>query len=80
MNKIIKYFRKKKNDKLCTIHGVSFEFFQELNGKPVQMDDRFESVHIWSEELALKNAGRWQPKLIDKHTYNVEKNHSWNSN
>ena len=25
------------------------DLFQELNGKPVQMNDRFETVHIWSK-------------------------------
>jgi len=43
------------------------------------MDDRFESVHIWSEELALRNKGRWTPILISKAKYEVEKLHSWNN-
>jgi hypothetical protein len=28
------------------------------------MDDRFESIYIWSEELALKNEGRWIPQEV----------------
>lgn len=58
---------------------VSFQLFQELYGSFVQMDDRFESVHIWSEELALKNKGRWTPTLISKAKYEAEKLHSWNN-
>jgi len=58
---------------------VSFQLFQELYGSYVQMNDRFESVHIWSEELALKNKGRWTPKLISKDKYEAEKLHSWNN-
>ena len=34
---------------------VSFPLFQDLYGSYVQMDDRFETVHIWSKELAIKN-------------------------
>jgi hypothetical protein len=40
----------------------SFEMYKHLYGKSVEMNDRFESKHIWSEELALKNKGRWIPK------------------
>lgn len=58
--------------------AVSFQLFQELYGSYVQMDDRFESVHIWSEELALRNKGRWTPILI-KSKYEGEKLHSWNN-
>ena len=56
--------------------AVSFQLFQELYGSYVQMDDRFESVHIWSEELALRNKGRWTPILISKSKYEAEKLHS----
>lgn len=59
--------------------AVSFRFFQKLYGSYVQMDDRFESVHIWSEELALRNKGRWTPILISKSKYEAEKLHSWNN-
>jgi len=59
--------------------AVSFQLFQELYGSYVQMDDRFETVHIWDEELALKNKGRWTPKLISKSKYEAEKLHSWNN-
>ena len=61
------------------IGAVSFQLFQELYGSYVQMDDRFESVHIWSEELALRNKGRWTPLLISKAKYEAEKLHSWNN-
>lgn len=38
-------------------------------GDYVQMDDRFESVHIWSKELEEKNAGKWNPLKITKEEY-----------
>jgi hypothetical protein len=59
--------------------AVSFQLFQELYGSYVQMDDRFETVHIWSEEIALRNKGRWTPLLISKSKYEAEKLHSWNN-
>ena len=37
-----------------------------LNGKLVQMNDRFETVHVWSEQLALDNAGVWTPTQVTK--------------
>ena len=58
---------------------VSFPLFQDLYGSYVQMDDRFETVHIWSKELALKNKGRWTPMLISKKKFDQEKQHSWNN-
>jgi hypothetical protein len=63
----------------CANVLVSFQLFQELYGKYVQMDDRFETVHIWSEELAIKNEGKWIPKEISKDKYDCEKQHSWNN-
>ena len=47
-------------------------------GDHVQMDDRFESVHIWSKELQEKNAGGWTPKKIDKAVYDEEMKQDWN--
>ena len=61
------------------IGDVSFQLFQELYGSYVQMDDRFESVHIWSKELALRNKGRWTPLLISKAKYEAERLNSWNN-
>ena len=61
------------------IADVSFQLFQELYGSYVQMDDRFESVHIWSEKKALENKGRWTPILISNAKYEAEKLHSWNN-
>ena len=54
----------------CDVNN--FQMFQELYGSYVQMNDRFETVHIWSEELALKNKGRWVPILINKSKYETE--------
>ncbi len=42
----------------------TFEMYIHLYGKTVRMDDRFESIYIWSEELALKNRGRWIPQEV----------------
>ena len=73
------------NRTTITVHNncanvlVRFELFQELYGKYVQMDDRFETVHIWSEELARKNEGKWTSKEISKDKYDCEKQHSWNN-
>lgn len=36
--------------------------YEHLYGKQVSMNDRFESIHIWSEELAIKNNGKWKPE------------------
>lgn len=58
---------------------VSFQLFQELYGSYVQMNDRFETVHIWNEELALRNKGRWTPIPISKAKYEAEKLYSWNN-
>ncbi len=75
-----------ENEKLNTeetansdLGAVSFQLFQELYGSYIQMNDRFETVHIWSEELALRNKGRWTPQLISKSKYEAEKLHSWNN-
>lgn len=61
------------------IRDIRFPLFQEFNKKYVQMNDRFESVHIWSEELALRNKGKWTPLLISKAKYESEKLHPWNN-
>lgn len=61
------------------MRDVDFPLFQELYGKYVQINDRFETVHIWSKELALKNKGRWIPKKIGNDKYEAEKLHSWNN-
>jgi hypothetical protein len=68
-----------KNEKQCAIHDVSVELYQHLYGKYVQMDDRFESVHIWSEKLAIKNNGRWIPLEISKEEYDKERRQCWNN-
>ena len=67
-----------ENQPSC-LGAVSFQLFQELYGSYVQMNDRFESVHIWSEERALRNKGKWTPKSISKAKYEAEKLHSWNN-
>lgn len=38
-------------------------------GDYVRMNDRFETVHIWSKELEEKNAGRFEPLKITKEEY-----------
>ncbi|MEK6829053.1 MAG: hypothetical protein AABY15_02920 [Nanoarchaeota archaeon] len=56
----------------------TFPMYEEFYGKYVQMDDRFETVHIWSQELAIRNEGTWEPKLITEEQYQLEKVKSWN--
>jgi len=56
-----------------------YPIFEELFGSHVQMNDRFETVHIWSPELADTNRGRWIPKLITKIRYDTEKDKKWNN-
>lgn len=55
------------------------EMYEQLNGKHVQVNDRFETVHIWSKELAIKNANRFVPKEISKEKFESEKRYSWNN-
>ncbi len=50
-----------------------------LYGKYVQLDDRFETVHVWSKELEEKNAGRWIPKEITEEVYLEELKEEWNN-
>ena len=47
-------------------------------GDYVKMNDRFESVHIWSEELEKKAAGKWTPLKISKEEYDEELKYCWN--
>jgi hypothetical protein len=57
----------------------NFNLYADLYGKYVQMDDRFETVHIWSETLAVKNEGNYTPKEISKEVYEKEMLNAWNS-
>ena len=43
---------------------TAVEMYSHLYGKEVTMDDRFETKVIWSEELAIKNNGKWIPKEV----------------
>ena len=43
---------------------ITIKMYSHLYGKEVTMDDRFETKVIWSEELAIKNNGKWIPKEI----------------
>ena len=38
-------------------------------GDFVRMNDRIESIHIWSEDLEKFNDGRWTPKKITEDEY-----------
>lgn len=62
-----------------TLLQNKFPLYSEFYGHFVQMNDRFESVHVWSEALALKNKGRWEPIAITKEVYIKEMQHSWNN-
>lgn len=61
------------------LSDVSFQLFPDLYGSYVKMDDRFETVHIWTKELAIKNKGRWKPTLISKKIYDQENQEYWNN-
>jgi hypothetical protein len=41
-------------------------------GDFVKMNDRFESIHIWSEDLEKLNNGRWIPRKITEEKYYEE--------
>jgi len=47
-------------------------------GDYIQLDDRFESVHIWSKEIEEKINGRWTPYKISKEQYDKEMQEYWN--
>ena len=53
--------------------------FEELYDKYVQVNDRFETVHVWNRELAFHNNGKYVPREITKETYYEEMKHSWNN-
>lgn len=76
-NALLNSHLKAKEQSACL--NIDFEMFKDLYGSYVQMNDRFETVHIWSEELALTNKGRFTPILISKNKYETEKTHSWNN-
>jgi hypothetical protein len=59
---------------------VGFDLYRDFYGCYVQMNDDFETVHVWSEDLALRNKGRWTPVVISERKYKKEKEHSWNQN
>lgn len=56
-------------DQVTEDMSLKYDLFDTLYGKYVQMDDRFESVHIWSEDLAHANKGRWTPQVISEEKY-----------
>ena len=61
--------------------GIIADCFIEINelyGKYVQLNDRFETVHIWCKQLDDKNNGRFIPKEITEEEYLKEIEHSWN--
>ncbi len=46
-----------------------FYTYPEYYGKPVSLDDRFETVLIWNHDFALLNKGQWKPKLMTQANY-----------
>ena len=60
------------------VEPLGFEMYSELNGKYVQINDRFETVHVWHTELAIRNKGIWKPIQITKAEYLKEIQHGWN--
>ncbi len=57
----------------------NFNLYEKFYGSYVQMNDRLETVHIWDEIIAIKNAGRWIPQLITKLEYDKQKQYNWNN-
>ena len=51
---------------------------EHLYGKVVEMNNRGETIHIWSEKEAIKNAGKWTPYQITKAKHLFAFNHFWN--
>lgn len=55
--------------------AMSFSSTKVKYGDYVQINDRFESVHIWSEELEKKCGKKWTPEKITKDYYEHQKNY-----
>lgn len=52
--------------------------YEHLYGKQVKVNDRFETICIWSKDLAVLNDGRWVPEEINEQKVLVEvKNIVW---
>ncbi len=51
--------------------------YENLYGKVVEMNDRFETLVIWSKELAIENNGRWKPFQITKRRHEFSIDYSW---
>ena len=48
-----------------------FSKHEHLYSKVVEMNNRGETIHIWSEKEAIENEGKWTPFQItkDKHLW-----------
>lgn len=61
-----------------SVSDIDFPLYNELYGKYVQTNDRMETVHIWSLQIAMTNAGRYIPHEISKELYDKEMKYDWN--
>lgn len=55
-----------------------FSKHEHLYGKVVEMNNRGETIHIWSEKEAVKNAGKWTPYQITKAKHKWAFDKFWN--
>lgn len=58
--------------------NIDYPLYENLYGKFVQVNDRFESVLIWDKDTAIINNGRFEPTLITKALYDLEIEKPWN--
>lgn len=73
MGVAMSYMGEVQSFELTKLQEKSDTVAKDINyGDYVQMDDRFESVHIWTKELEALNAGRWTPLKITEEAYHKE--------
>lgn len=68
----IEYYIKLNSNNHATIIPVEKDAIKY--GAYIQLDDRFETVHIWSKEIQDKIAGKWSAYEITKKEYDDVKN------
>lgn len=74
--KIVAQYESEQLEKRLASENIAEEVV--AYGDYVQMNDRFETVHIWTKELEFKNNSRWKLLKITKEFYEKEMKESWN--
>ena len=86
LSEIKKYWTKWKNDEIssgyfsASLHNILIDVktIEDEDivkyGDFIQLDDRFESCHIWTELVEKEINGKWIPKKITKEEYENNKN------